>query len=83
LREHYALTLGHWLRRLEAHHGDALSLVDEMTYRAWRLYLAGSAHGFRRGHLGVYQTLLAKLDSSGQASLPLTRNDWHTQNRAG
>jgi cyclopropane-fatty-acyl-phospholipid synthase len=79
LRQHYALTLRHWLRRLERHHAEALSFVDEATYRVWRLYLAGSAHGFRRGHIAVYQTLLAKLDSSGQTKLPLTRDDWYTQ----
>lgn len=83
LREHYALTLGHWLRRLEAHHNDALSVVDEMTYRVWRLYLAGSAHGFQRGHLAVYQTLLAKLDPSGQTILPLRRDDWYARNPVG
>jgi len=83
LREHYALTLRHWLRRLEMHHAEALSFVDEATYRVWRLYLAGSAHGFRRGHIAVYQTLLAKLDSSGQTELPLTREDWYIQSRAG
>ena len=77
LREHYRLTLRHWLRRLEAHHAEAVSLVNEMTYRVWRLYLAGSAHGFRRGHLAVYQTLLTKVDMSGGSHLPLTRSDWY------
>ena len=77
LREHYVLTLRHWLTRLEAHRAEAFSLVDEMTYRAWRLYLAGSGHGFRRGHIAVYQTLLAKLSPAGQTSLPLTRSDWY------
>jgi cyclopropane-fatty-acyl-phospholipid synthase len=81
LREHYALTLGHWLRRLESHHTEALSSVDEATYRVWRLYIAGCAHGFRRGHLAVYQTLLAKLDASGQTNLPLTRHDWYMEDR--
>ena len=78
LREHYALTLHHWLRRLEARHDEALRFVDEVTYRVWRLYIGGSAHGFRRGHIAVYQTLLRKLEPSGQAKLPLTRNDWCT-----
>jgi len=78
LREHYALTLHHWLRRLEARHDEALRFVDEVTYRVWRLYIGGSAHGFRRGHIAVYQTLLTKLEPSGQAKLPLTRNDWCT-----
>src|SRR5213080_3817154 len=83
LREHYALTLHHWLRRLEAHHAEARSLVDVTTYRVWRLYIAGSAHGFRRGHIAVYQTLFVKLDASGQAHLPLTRADWYAQNQVG
>src|SRR6266550_4499166 len=81
LREHYVLTLRHWLRGLEAHHDEA-RLVDETIYRVWRLYIAGSTHGFRSGHIAVYQTLLAKLDPSGRTNLPLTREDWYTQNRA-
>jgi cyclopropane-fatty-acyl-phospholipid synthase len=81
LREHYVLTLRHWLRRLEAHHDEALRYVDETTYRIWRLYIAGSAHGFRSGHIAVYQTLLAKLDPSGRTNLPLTRDDLYTHNR--
>jgi cyclopropane-fatty-acyl-phospholipid synthase len=81
LREHYALTLRGWLRRLEAHHDEALRYVAEETYRVWRLYIAGSAHGFRSGHIAVYQTLLAKLGPSGQTNLTLTRDEWYTQNR--
>jgi cyclopropane-fatty-acyl-phospholipid synthase len=77
LREHYALTLRHWLRRLEAHHDEALRFVDETTYRVWRLYTAGSAHGFRRGHIAVYQTLLAKPGTAGGVDLPLRRDDWY------
>ncbi len=77
LREHYALTLRHWLRRLETHHDEALSFVDEKTYRVWRLYVAGSAHGFQHGHMAVYQTLLAKLEVSGEIHHPLTRDDWY------
>lgn len=76
LREHYTLTLRHWLRRLEARHAEALMFVDETTYRAWRLYIAGSAHGFSRGNMAVYQTLLAKLSRGGETKLPLTRSDW-------
>lgn len=77
LREHYALTLRHWLRRLEAHHDEALRFVDETTYRVWRLYIAGSAHGFQRGHMAVYQTLLAKPGTAGGVNLPLRRDDWY------
>jgi cyclopropane-fatty-acyl-phospholipid synthase len=77
LREHYVLTLRHWLCRLERSHTAALTFVDEPTYRIWRLYLAGSAHGFAHGDLAVYQTLLAKPDDEGHARLPLTRDDWY------
>jgi cyclopropane-fatty-acyl-phospholipid synthase len=76
LREHYTLTLRQWVRRLEAKHNEALAFVDEMTYRVWRLYMSGSAYGFNRDWMAVYQTLLSKPDLDGCARLPLTRKDW-------
>jgi cyclopropane-fatty-acyl-phospholipid synthase len=76
LREHYALTLRHWARRLEHHRDQALRVVDEPTYRVWRLFLPGSAHGFATGALNVYQALLLKPDR-GSSNLPLTRRDWY------
>lgn len=78
LREHYALTLRHWVHRLEAHHDQALQFVDEPTYRVWRLFMSGSAHGFTSGRLNVYQALLVRPDEGGQSGLPLTRADWYT-----
>jgi len=77
LREHYALTLRHWVRRLEAHHDQALQFVDEPTYRVWRLFTSGSAHGFSAGRLNVYQALLVRPGERGQSGLPLTRADWY------
>lgn len=77
LREHYALTLRHWVRRLEAHQKQARRFTDEVTYRVWRLYMAGSAYGFEKGQINVYQTLLAKLDR-GRSGMPLTRSGWYT-----
>ncbi len=76
LREHYALTLHHWVRRLEAHAEAARQIAGDTTYRIWRLYMAGTAHGFRRGRLNIYQALLSK-PSQGQSGLPLTREDWY------
>ncbi|BFU90581.1 MAG: cyclopropane-fatty-acyl-phospholipid synthase [Nitrospira sp.] len=76
LREQYALTLDHWVRRLELEHGRAVDLVGETTYRVWRLYLAASAYWFRKGRLNVYQVLCAK-PSDGRSGLPLTREDWY------
>ncbi len=78
LREHYALTLVHWVRRLEKEHRRAADLVGETTYRVWRLYLAASAHWFRQGRLNVYQVLCAK-PIGGRSGLPLTREDWYSQ----
>jgi len=80
LREHYAKTLRHWVMRLEARHDEAVAQIGEEAYHIWRLYMAGSAHGFQRGHLSIYQTLLAKTDSHGTAQVPLTRKDWYMQN---
>ena len=76
LREHYVLTLNHWARRLENEHRRVVDLVGERTYRIWRLYLAASAEWFRKGRLGVYQTLLSKT-YDGESDLPLTRDDWY------
>ncbi|HEY64743.1 MAG TPA: class I SAM-dependent methyltransferase [Caldilineae bacterium] len=77
LREHYALTLRRWVARLEARHEEALQYVDEPTYRVWRLFMSGSAHGFTVGRLNVYQSLLVKTDREGRSGLPLTREDWY------
>lgn len=74
LREHYALTLRHWVRRLEASHDEAVRLTDEVTYRTWRLYMASAAYGFDAARISVNQTLLAK-PVRGKANVPLTRAD--------
>jgi cyclopropane-fatty-acyl-phospholipid synthase len=76
LREHYALTLRHWARRLDSHRDQVLQAVDEPTFRVWRLFLSGSAYSFATGPLNVYQTLLAK-PVNGVSGLPLTRRDWY------
>jgi cyclopropane-fatty-acyl-phospholipid synthase len=75
LREHYALTLRHWVRRLESRHDEAVRMVGEATYRVWRLYMAGCAHGFARGSLGIVQTLFSKPREDGATVLPPTRAD--------
>ena len=75
LREHYALTVRHWIARLETCREEARCHVDEVTYRIWRLYMAGAASGFETGRLTVYQSLLVKPDARGQSGLPLTRDD--------
>jgi len=78
LREHYVLTLRHWLQNLETHNEQARRLVDEVTYRIWRLHMAGSAYYFQSGMLNLYQALLVKNDN-GRSGLPLTRADWYAR----
>ena len=78
LREHYVLTLRHWVNRLETQHDLALKFVDEPTYRVWRLFMSGSAYGFSTGRLNLYQALLVKPDLQGHSRLPLMRADWYS-----
>jgi cyclopropane-fatty-acyl-phospholipid synthase len=58
LREHYALTLHHWVRRLEARADEARRITDDSTYRTWRLYMAGSAHRFRSAAMHLCHVLM-------------------------
>jgi cyclopropane-fatty-acyl-phospholipid synthase len=75
LREHYAMTLRHWVRALEAKSDDAKALVGDHTYRVWRLYMSGSANAFATAAINIIQTLLSKPDIAGKSSVPLTRED--------
>jgi len=77
LREHYVLTLGHWVRRLEQHHAQAAAAVDEVAFRIWRLYMSGSRYAFRTGRLNVYQALFVKPHVSGASGLARGRADWY------
>lgn len=77
LREHYALTLRHWRRRLEAREPEAVALIGNVGVRIWRLYLAASAHAFATERLGVVQLLLSK-SQAGVARVPLTRDDLYS-----
>jgi cyclopropane-fatty-acyl-phospholipid synthase len=75
LREHYMRTARAWVANLERNRPAAVAAAGEVTYRLWRLYLAGSAQGFRIGRIGIYQTLLARPHSSGLVDLPATRRE--------
>jgi cyclopropane-fatty-acyl-phospholipid synthase len=76
LRDHYLLTLRHWLRALEENADKVRALTDEVTYRIYRLYLGISALLYRLGRVNLYQALLLKAPS-GEMPLPLTRADWY------
>jgi cyclopropane-fatty-acyl-phospholipid synthase len=80
LREHYALTLSHWVRRLEAHEAEAIRLVGETTYRIWRLYLTASEQAFRCGRTSIAQMLFARSDGNGHCA-PLRAREWRSHLR--
>ena len=74
LRPHYARTLWHWVERLEANRAAAVAAVGERLYRIWRIYMAGSAHGFECGWMSVHQVLASKPLAGGALELPGTRD---------
>ncbi len=82
LREHYAMTLRHWIRNLEEREEEAVRIVGRPTFRAWRLYFAAAAHRFDIGRTSVNQTLLAKLDR-GRAGVPMSREHMYRSSAGG
>jgi len=60
LREHYALTLRHWVANLVAHFDEAVREVGVERARVWRLYMTGSAVNFEHHHLEIHQVLTVK-----------------------
>lgn len=75
LREHYAMTLRHWVKSLEARSREAIEIVGQHTYRVWKLYMSASANAFATAGINILQTLLAKPDTHGHSNIPLTRDD--------
>ena len=82
LRQHYALTLRHWVRRLGDAHARALEYVNESSYRVWRLYMGASALDFESGELGIYQIVAVKRHRSTYP-LPLSRRHLYPAVDAG
>ena len=73
LREHYAMTLRHWVKGLESHSMEAIGIAGERIYRVWRLYMSSSIYGFASGRINLIQALLVKPDKEGRSEMPLTR----------
>jgi len=74
LRLHYAKTLSHWSRRLEANLDAARAHASDKRLRIWRVYLAGCAHAFERNWVTIQQVLAVKTDNPVRSPLPLTRD---------
>ncbi len=77
IREHYTRTLQNWVRNLEANREDVLRILDEATYRIYRIYMSGATMGFDAGIYQLNQVLFVKPAPDGKAGLPPTRDDWY------
>lgn len=66
LRRHYARTLALWSENYESQSDAIRSMVDETTFRVWRIYLAGCAHAFAQNWVSLYQVLACKEGTSEQ-----------------
>lgn len=77
MRENYVLTLEAWVRKLERNKDEVLKLVGDVTYRIFRIYMAGATLGFKYGTYGLNQVLCVKPDD-GLSGFPLSRADWYT-----
>ena len=71
LRLHYAKTCRSWLHNFEAVADKVRRMYSDEFVRTWRLYLAGSAAGFRSGTLQLYQVVFAP---RGNNDVPMTRH---------
>jgi cyclopropane-fatty-acyl-phospholipid synthase len=71
LREHYGLTLRHWVANLEANWDAAVEEAGEGRARVWRLYMAGAAVNFERGGNQLHQVLGVPDRGDGTSGLPL------------
>jgi cyclopropane-fatty-acyl-phospholipid synthase len=56
----YAVTLRHWLQRLEDRAAEAERLAGPERLRVWRVYLRAARRGFEQRFMSVYQVLAAR-----------------------
>jgi cyclopropane-fatty-acyl-phospholipid synthase len=73
LLEHYAITLRHWIRQVEAQQEDMVGLAGGAIL-AWRLFTSFYVLGFDKGRANFNQALLAK-SFKGKVNFPLCRSD--------
>jgi cyclopropane-fatty-acyl-phospholipid synthase len=62
-RSDYAVTLRHWLERLESRPEEALRLAGPERMRVWRVYLRAARRGFEKRFTSVYQVLARRAES--------------------
>lgn len=72
---------GGFRRRLDTHRDEAQALLGKERLRLWRLYLGATPYYFRKGHLSIFQSLLAKPDEARAVPLPLSRAGLYRQEK--
>ncbi len=72
MREHFAITLRHWEKRLYDRRVEGERLAGRDRTRLWLIYFAMFAKSFERGTTGVFQTVATRR-YSGPSGLPLQR----------
>ncbi|WP_061152836.1 SAM-dependent methyltransferase, partial [Caballeronia arvi] len=72
LRRHYARTLQLWSANYEANAAALREMVDEQTFRIWRIYLGGCAYAFENDDVAIYQIVARKAGMSA-SKLPWSR----------
>ena len=70
LREHYALTLRHWVRQPRGELGRRGRRGRRRRARVWRLYMAASAPRLRAQRPQIHQVLAVRTDG-GRSGMPL------------
>ncbi|WP_448852456.1 class I SAM-dependent methyltransferase [Corynebacterium sp. 335C] len=76
LRPHYARTLHHWCRNLEANWDEARALVGDGTAKLYGIYMAGSEWAFDNNDVQLHHFLGVKLHDDGSTGLP--ERQWWT-----
>jgi cyclopropane-fatty-acyl-phospholipid synthase len=79
LRRHYARTLRLWSANYEANSAKLRELVDERTFRIWRIYLAGCAYAFENDDVAIYQ-IVARKAGTRASHLPWSRRYIYARN---
>lgn len=79
LRLHYARTCEEWLQNFEVVSDEVRNMYSEEFVRAWRLYLAGSATGFKSGTLQLFQIVFAP---AGNNNVPWNREFLYSSDAA-
>ena len=72
LRRHYARTLRSWSEAFEARSAHLKTLVDDKTWRIWRMYLVGSQWAFENDDIALFQVLCHRAGESAEG-LPWSR----------